>query len=94
MSAKDTRLYYRIIRNLETMPSDVLPNQLTAAETAHLCIVADRVRRTSYKARHKRVRRAITPRAKVKGTVKSRGKRSTKYNLRNRSKTGGKGKGA
>lgn len=91
MTPKDTRLYYRIIRNMETMPSDVLPNQLTAAETAHVCIVADRVRRTYYKAHHKRVRRAGThPAKQVRGVTKQP---VQTYNMRNRSKKGGKGKG-
>ena len=54
VTAKEIRLYYRIIRNMSTKPDDILPNHLTAAETAHLCIIQERQRRNRYKVQHNR----------------------------------------
>ena len=50
----ETHLIMKMIRNPNTKPSDVLPNGLTASETAFLYLIESRVRRTLYKTRHKR----------------------------------------
>lgn len=70
-AAEKLRMCLKMIRSLDTMPSHVLSNGKTASETAHLYILAGKLKRGAYKQRRAK-KRALRSNSASKAPSKKR----------------------